>query len=92
MFLSAWESPADSDRNVRWTRESIAAVRPHLSGGVYVNDLNDPSQEGEARVREAYGTNYARLAAIKARYDPTNFFRINQNIPPQEGEAVGSSE
>ncbi|MDP8924398.1 MAG: FAD-binding oxidoreductase [Chloroflexota bacterium] len=82
MILSAWESPVETERNVRWTREFFAAVRPQLSGGVYVNDLNDPREEGDARVREAYGANYSRLAAIKATYDPTNVFRANQNIRP----------
>lgn len=82
MILSHWEDPADNDRNVNWTREFFEAVQPHLSGGVYVNDLNDPRDEGDARVRAAYGGNYARLAALKAQYDPTNFFRQNQNIPP----------
>ncbi|HLT21129.1 MAG TPA: FAD-binding oxidoreductase [Thermomicrobiales bacterium] len=82
MILSHWEDPADNDRNVSWTREFFEAVQPHLSGGVYVNDLNDPRDEGDARVRAAYGGNYARLAALKAQYDPTNFFRQNQNIPP----------
>ena len=66
--------------NIRWTREFYEAVRPQLPGGVYVNDL--VVDEGEACVREAYGENYPRLAAIKAKYDPTNFFRQNQNITP----------
>jgi len=50
---------------------------------VYVNFLAD---EGEARVRDAYpGATWERLTAIKARYDPTNLFRLNQNIPPANG-------
>jgi hypothetical protein len=80
MMLSAWEGADATDRNIQWTREFIEAVRPQLSGGVYVNDL--VGDEGEARVWEAYGGNYQRLAAIKAKYDPTNFFRANQNIKP----------
>jgi hypothetical protein len=52
-------------------------VRPFSVGGVYVNYL---SQEGQDRVREAYGPNYERLVALKNKYDPTNFFRVNQNI------------
>ncbi len=54
-------------------------MRPHLSRGVYVNDLGD---EGSERVRDAYGANYERLVALKTKYDPTNFFRLNQNIAP----------
>ncbi len=62
-----------------WTRAFFDAVQPLAARGVYVNDLGE---EGEDRVREAYGDNYARLAAIKATYDPTNLFRANQNIAP----------
>jgi hypothetical protein len=54
-------------------------VEPFLEQGVYVNYLGE---EGEARVRAAYGANYQRLAALKRKYDPTNFFRLNQNIAP----------
>ena len=54
-------------------------MRPFSTGGVYVNNLGD---EGEDRVRAAYGSNYDRLVALKTKYDPTNFFRLNQNIKP----------
>jgi FAD/FMN-containing dehydrogenase len=55
-------------------------MRPFSTGGSYVNFLGD---EGAERVRAAYTpSGYARLAAIKRTYDPTNFFRVNQNIPP----------
>jgi hypothetical protein len=69
------------DRAVResWVADFAAALHQGVSGA-YVNFLVD---EGEARVREAYpGPTWDRLAAIKARYDPTNLFRLNQNIPP----------
>lgn len=55
-------------------------MEPHATGGVYVNFLHN--DEGEARVRAAYGARYERLARIKARYDPSNIFRSNQNITP----------
>lgn len=77
--LSVWTDPADTERNIRWARDLYAAWEPHLPGGVYVNDLGE---EGEERVRQAYRENYPRLAALKAKYDPTNFFRMNQNIKP----------
>jgi FAD/FMN-containing dehydrogenase len=54
-------------------------MRPFTTGAVYVNNLSD---EGEERARAAYGSNYDRLVALKNRYDPTNFFRMNQNIKP----------
>jgi FAD/FMN-containing dehydrogenase len=80
VILSSWEDPADSERNLRWTREFFRAMQPHVPRAVYVNDLG--ADEGAERVREAYGANYARLVALKRTYDPTNFFRMNQNISP----------
>ena len=77
LMLSQWDSAADDDKNVRWTREFHAAMAPHLERGVYVNDLGDDEPD---RVRAAYGANYERLVAIKAKYDPGNFFRGNQNV------------
>ena len=80
VILSSWEDPAASDRNVAWTRALYEAISPHVSCGVYVNDLD--RDETEDRVRSAYGANYERLAALKTRFDPTNFFRLNNNIKP----------
>jgi FAD binding domain-containing protein/berberine-like enzyme len=77
--LSVWTDPADTERNIRWTRDIFAEWEPHLAPAAYVNDLGD---EGEERVRSAYGENYARLVALKAKYDPTDFFCLNQNIKP----------
>ena len=54
-------------------------MRPFSTGAVYVNNLGD---EGEDRVRAAYGPNYQKLVALKNKYDPTNLFRLNQNIRP----------
>jgi FAD/FMN-containing dehydrogenase len=54
-------------------------MQPFSNQGVYVNSLG---MEGEERVRAAYGPNYARLAAVKQKYDPANLFHLNQNIPP----------
>ncbi len=78
VILSNWSDPNESERNIGWTRAFFAAMQPHMAGGVYVNDMGH--DEGSERVRSAYGENYPRLAAIKAQYDPTNFFRMNQNI------------
>lgn len=82
MLLSAWEDPADAEANVQWTRNFSCKLRAHLTGGVYVNDLDDPRDEGQARLHEAYGANYDRLVELKTKYDPDNVFCHNQNIPP----------
>jgi FAD/FMN-containing dehydrogenase len=77
MALTQWDGPADDERSIRWTRALYDRLEPHLERAVYVNDLGE--DEGD-RVRAAYGTNYDRLATIKAKYDPDNFFRGNQNV------------
>ena len=79
LILSQWPDPADSERNVAWTSELFDALRPFLATGVYVNNLGD---EGDDRIRQAYGPNYDRLVALKTTYDATNLFRHNQNIMP----------
>ena len=79
LILSQWADRADSERNIAWTRETFAAMQPHLADAVYVNNLGE---EGQARVQAAYGTNYERLAEVKRRYDPDNLFRLNQNVVP----------
>ncbi|MDF9752304.1 FAD-binding oxidoreductase [Arthrobacter sp. ES3-54] len=79
LILAQWADPAETERNVGWARAFFEAMQPFAAGGVYVNDLG---QEGEERVRAAYGANYDRLAAVKATYDPTNLFRSNQNVRP----------
>ena len=76
---SIWIDPADSEKNIKWTRELWEAMQPFVEQTVYVNNLGE---EGDERVRAAYGPNYERLAALKNKYDPTNFFRLNQNIKP----------
>jgi hypothetical protein len=77
---SRWDS-GDPDPQVNWTRDLWSAMRDHSAGGVYVNFLG---QEGSDRVLEAYGTEkFERLRDLKRRYDPTNFFHVNQNIPPE---------
>jgi FAD/FMN-containing dehydrogenase len=73
-----WSEPAASGACIAWARGFWEAVRPHSTGRVYMNFLGE---EGEDRVRAAYGaTKYERLRALKRKYDPTNFFRMNQNI------------
>jgi FAD/FMN-containing dehydrogenase len=75
-----WERPDDADPHVAWARGLWAALHPWSAGGVYVNFMGE---EGQDRVRAAYGERtYRRLVALKDRYDPDNFFRMNQNIRP----------
>jgi FAD/FMN-containing dehydrogenase len=74
-------SPDEAAVHEGWVRAFAAALRQEGDGGAYVNFLGD---EGEARIREAYPrSTWERLAEIKARYDPTNLFRLNQNIRPR---------
>jgi FAD/FMN-containing dehydrogenase len=73
--------PANAAAVTRWTTDYFNAVHPYSAGGAYLNFLMD---EGQERVRTTYGPNYDRLAGTKARYDPDNTFRVNQNIRPQE--------
>jgi FAD/FMN-containing dehydrogenase len=82
---AAWSAGGSRHPDIAWCREYFAAMEPHSTGGVYVNFLH--SDEGEARIREAYGGRYERLARIKGRYDPGNVFHSNQNIKP--GDAGG---
>jgi FAD/FMN-containing dehydrogenase len=79
-ITSLWQEPADDERNIAWTRELSAAMKPVTTGRVYVNFIGD---EGEERVVAAFGREgYERLQALKDRYDPDNLFRSNQNVKP----------
>ncbi len=71
--------PAHRDALIAWARNYWQALHPHSAGGAYVNFLMD---EGQERIQATYRENYQRLAKVKKRYDPTNFFRVNQNITP----------
>jgi FAD/FMN-containing dehydrogenase len=83
--IAAWSDPADSEREIAWVRDSSAAMEPFASGGVYLNFEQD---EGTQHVRAGYDADkFARLVALKDRYDPDNLFRINQNIPPSGAAA-----
>src|SRR5215469_7218503 len=84
---STWQNPADSEKNIQWTRQCCEAMRPFLIEGSYVNYVSD---EGDTFARAAYGPNYDRLVSLKNRYDPTNFFRMNHNIPPTTGASASA--
>jgi FAD/FMN-containing dehydrogenase len=79
VIVAMWTDPQEDARHMQWGRAFAAAMRP-FSRGVYVNELD---VEGEDRVRAAYNPqSYERLVALKDKYDPANFFRMNQNIKP----------
>ncbi len=92
--VAIWDDPAEDMMRTRWARETWDAMRAFSTGGVYANNLGD---EGMERTEAAYGENYARLLALKNKYDPTNFFRLNQNIKPapqgrrHAGSAAGTA-
>jgi hypothetical protein len=88
MAWSNWVSPSESEKNIRWTRECWEAMRPFLVAGSYGNYVAD---EGDVFARAAYGPNYDRLVALKNKYDPTNFFRLNHNIKPSQESPVAIS-
>jgi FAD/FMN-containing dehydrogenase len=85
LMLGQWSSAAQNESGLRWVREFWDAMRSSVDAGVYVNYLSEG--EGAERVRSAYGVNYDSLVALKTKFDPTNFFRINQNIRSSKAAA-----
>jgi FAD/FMN-containing dehydrogenase len=81
-FDTTWTDPADSERNIAWTRSAWADMRRFGSGGLYLNFAGF-GEEKEALVRAGYGANYEQLVDLKTEYDPSNLFRMNQNIRPR---------
>lgn len=80
-IASSWENPADAEKHMAWTRGFWTAMQPFSMGGGYINFLSQ--DDDAARVKAALGgTDYERLIAVKNKYDPTNLFRMNQNIKP----------
>jgi hypothetical protein len=81
------ETAEGFDEEKEWVRNFWSALQPYHTS-VYVNFL---MEEGEERIRQAYGAKkYERLTMLKRKYDPDNFFRLNQNIPPAEGQPAPS--
>lgn len=87
-IMAAWEDPAQDAPNIEWARTAWQRMRSFSTGGTYINFLTE--EEGEPRIRAAYGGNYDRLVAIKRTWDPSNLFRANKNIVPAlRGSAEG---
>ena len=80
LVLSQWMNPAENDQCIAWARQSYGQMEPFVGPGRYVNYLGD-DEPGDPAVA-AYGPNYRRLQEIKTKYDPANFFHMNQNIRP----------
>jgi len=73
--------PKNADKVTKWCKDYYDGLIPHTEGGGYVNFM---MEEGETRIKASYGDNYKRLQKVKVKYDPDNFFHINQNIKPSE--------
>jgi hypothetical protein len=80
-FLGNWSDERADAGNMAWIRNTFNALRPSMKPGVYINFM---SADEEDRVTEAYQERWERLVTVKSHYDPKNFFRLNQNIPPQK--------
>jgi FAD/FMN-containing dehydrogenase len=89
VVTSAWSDPKDAERNIAWTREFFDAMRPFAAPGAYVNYLG--GDEGADGLKAAYGVKLAQLAALKAKFDPTNLFRMNHNIAPTSGAGAAGA-
>lgn len=79
VIAGMWPDPAANLKNIQWVKEYYKAIEPHSAPGGYVNFM---AGDDQGRVQENYKGNFARLASIKKKYDPTNLFHLNQNIKP----------
>jgi hypothetical protein len=78
-ILGSWPDPSENGANIAWVRSVSAAMQHWAQEAAYLNYLMD---EGEERVRDSFGDKFGRMVALKDKYDPTNLFRLNQNIKP----------
>ncbi|HSC38088.1 MAG TPA: FAD-binding protein, partial [Chitinophagaceae bacterium] len=81
VFVGIDPAPANADKITKWCKDYWEALHPHSAGGAYLNFIMN---EGQDRIKASYKHNYDRLTTIKKKYDPKNFFRVNQNILPEE--------
>jgi hypothetical protein len=86
-LLASWSDATADVTNIAWVRETFNQLRPAMKPGVYVNFMSGDEQD---RVPEAYHERWERMVAVKTHYDPNNFFRLNQNVPPRNLTASGS--
>lgn len=78
--ISQWTEAAESERHIAWTRQIWGRIEPLVSGSAYINHI--AADDRPEKIRSSYGGNYEKLVALKKKYDPTNFFRLNPNIQP----------
>ena len=78
-YLGMWADASQDGEQIAWVRKVADAMKPWAQKGTYLNYLSD---EGEERVSESFGPHYKRMEELKNKYDPTNLFRLNQNIKP----------
>jgi hypothetical protein len=83
-LLANWSDASGDAGNIHWIRELFNKLRPAMKPGVYVNFMSGDEQD---RVPEAYRERWERMVAVKTHYDPSNFFRLNQNVPPRRNIA-----
>ena len=81
-IIGQWQEPAEDTAHINWAREAYAALEPYSNGRIYANLMGGDQMTDETQLRAAFGPNFDRLVALKRRYDPSNFFRLNQNIKP----------
>ena len=88
-LFSMWENPSEDDAHISWTRGLMEAMDPYITPGI---SLNFTSDQGQEKVKDFFGRNgkYERLVALKEKYDPTNLFRLNQNIRPRAQSGAAS--
>jgi FAD/FMN-containing dehydrogenase len=84
VVTSAWSDPKGAEGNIAWTRELFDAMRPFVAQGAYLNYLG--GDEGADGLKAAYGAKLSRLTELKTKFDPTNLFRMNLNIAPDDSE------
>jgi hypothetical protein len=90
--MGDWRDRSETPTNVAWVREAWDRLAPHSTGAVYLNYLGCEGEKTHDLIRSAFGSNYDRLARVKRKYDPKNFFRLNLNIKPApETEASSPS-
>ena len=81
-LIGQWTERGEAERHIQWVRTAVGGPGAVWHGGVYVTNVGSEADEGAAVLRAAYGANYERLLALKQQYDPSNFFRHNQNLNP----------